>query len=58
MQLGSIANKDRRTGQKSLFGMGSDTSMHGNGDFGTDIEAPQWSEKDLRQAEKERWVSI
>ena len=53
MQLGSIANKDRRTGQKSLFGMGSDTSMRGNGDFGTDIEAPQWSEKDLRQAEKE-----
>ncbi len=54
MQLGSIANKDRRTGQKSLFNIESDTkNMFINGDSGTDIETPEWSEKELRQAEKE-----
>ena len=53
MQMGSIANKDRRTGQKSLFDMGSEMDTTGKGDFGTDIDMNQWSEKEMRQAEKE-----
>jgi len=53
MQMGSIANKDRRTGQKSLFDMGSEMDTTGKGDFGTDINVNQWSEKEMRQAEKE-----
>ncbi|HHT9116398.1 MAG TPA: DNA polymerase III subunit alpha [Candidatus Wunengus californicus] len=53
MQLGSIANKDRRTGQKSLFDMGSEIDTTGKGDAGTDIDVNQWSEKEMRQAEKE-----
>lgn len=53
MQMGSIANKDRRTGQKSLFDMDSEMDTTGKGDFGADINANQWSEKEMRQAEKE-----
>ena len=53
MQMGSIANKDRRTGQKSLFDMGSKMDTTGKGDFGTAIDVNQWSEKEMRQAEKE-----
>ncbi|MEK7788569.1 MAG: DNA polymerase III subunit alpha, partial [Planctomycetota bacterium] len=53
MQMGSIANKDRRTGQKSLFDMGSEMDTTGKGDFGTAIDVNQWSEKEMRQAEKE-----
>jgi len=53
MQMGSIANKDRRTGQKSLFDMGSEMDTIGKGDFGADINVNQWSEKEMRQAEKE-----
>ncbi|MCR4321269.1 MAG: DNA polymerase III subunit alpha [Candidatus Brocadiaceae bacterium] len=53
MQMGSIANKDRRTGQKSLFDMGSEIDTIGKGDAGTDINVNQWSEKEMRQAEKE-----
>ncbi|MDO8743708.1 MAG: DNA polymerase III subunit alpha [Candidatus Brocadiaceae bacterium] len=53
MQMGSIANKDRRTGQKSLFDMGSEIETIGKGDAGTDINVNQWSEKEMRQAEKE-----
>ena len=53
MQMGSIANKDRRTGQKSLFDMGSEMDTIRKGDFGTDINVNQWSEKEMRQAEKE-----
>ncbi len=53
MQMGSIANKDRRTGQKSLFDMGSEMDTTGKGDFGTDIDVNQWSEKEMRLAEKE-----
>lgn len=53
MQLGSIANKDRRTGQKSLFDIGSDLDTFGKGDFGAEIDVDRWSEKEIRQAEKE-----
>jgi len=53
MQMGSIANKDRRTGQKSLFDMGSEIETIGKRDAGTDIDVNQWSEKEMRQAEKE-----
>lgn len=53
MQMGSIANKDRRTGQKSLFDVGSEIETIGKGDAGTDINVNQWSEKEMRQAEKE-----
>jgi DNA polymerase-3 subunit alpha len=53
MQMGSIANKDRRTGQKSLFDMGSEIETIGKGVAGTDINVNQWSEKEMRQAEKE-----
>ncbi|MBM4066471.1 MAG: DNA polymerase III subunit alpha [Planctomycetes bacterium] len=52
MQMGSIANKDRRTGQKSLFDMGSEIETIGKGNFETDTDA-KWSEKEMRQAEKE-----
>jgi len=52
MQMGSIANKDRRTGQKSLFDMGSEIETIGKGDSETDADA-KWSEKEMRQAEKE-----
>ncbi|MDN3511246.1 MAG: DNA polymerase III subunit alpha [Candidatus Jettenia sp.] len=53
MQMGSIANKDRRTGQKSLFAIDTDMDMFGKGDLGKDSDTNQWSEKELRQAEKE-----
>ena len=53
MQLGSIANKDRRKGQKSLFDIGSDMDAVGKGDLGTEIDVERWSEKETRQAEKE-----
>src|SRR3972149_6579061 len=53
MQMGSIANKDRRTGQKSLFDMGSEMDTIGKRDAGTHIDVNQWSEKEMRQAEKE-----
>lgn len=53
MQMGGIASKDRRTGQKSLFDIDSDAGAAGMGGFGaiSDIEA--WTEKEKRQAERE-----
>ncbi|MDO8141617.1 MAG: DNA polymerase III subunit alpha, partial [Candidatus Brocadiales bacterium] len=52
MQMGGIANKDRRTGQKSLFDMGSEIETIGKRNFETDTDV-KWSEKEMRQAEKE-----
>ena len=53
MQMGSIANKDRRTGQKSLFDMSSEVDVIVKSDSGADANVSQWSEKEMRQAEKE-----
>ena len=53
MQMGSIANKDRRTGQKSLFDMSSEVDVIVKSDLGADTNVSQWSEKEMRQAEKE-----
>lgn len=53
MEMGSIANKDKRTGQKSLFDMDSDIDVFKKGNAGKDTDVSQWSEKELRQAEKE-----
>ncbi|HHT9111185.1 MAG TPA: DNA polymerase III subunit alpha [Candidatus Brocadiaceae bacterium] len=53
MQIGSVVNKDRRTGQKSLFKMDDETEVFGKKDFGADAAVPQWNEKEKRQAEKE-----
>ena len=53
MQMGSIANKDRRTGQKSLFDMSSEVDALVKSDPGTDANVGQWTEKEMRQAEKE-----
>ncbi len=53
MEMGNIANKDKRTGQKSLFDMDSDIDVFKKGDVGKDADVSQWSEKELRQAEKE-----
>jgi len=53
MQIGGIANKDRRTGQKSLFNFGDDTVESENPDFSKDTQINNWTERELRQAEKE-----
>lgn len=53
MQIGGIANKDRRTGQKSLFNFGNDTVESENMDFNKDTQINNWTERELRQAEKE-----
>jgi DNA polymerase-3 subunit alpha len=53
MQIGGIANKDRRTGQKSLFNFGDDTVESENLDFSKDTQINNWTERELRQAEKE-----
>ncbi|MDQ1273301.1 MAG: polymerase subunit alpha [Planctomycetota bacterium] len=53
MQLGSIASKERRKGQKSLFDMGSEMDNAGKGDLGTETAVDRWSEKEILQAEKE-----
>lgn len=53
MQIGGIANKDRRTGQKSLFNFGNDTVESENLDFSKETQINNWTEKELRQAEKE-----
>ncbi len=53
MQIGSVVNKDRRTGQKSLFKMDDETEVFGKKDFGADAAVPRWNEKEKRQAEKE-----
>ncbi|HHT9112151.1 MAG TPA: DNA polymerase III subunit alpha [Candidatus Wunengus sp. YC65] len=53
MQMGSIANKDRRTGQKSLFDMSSEVDVIVKSDSGADANVSQWSEKEMRHAEKE-----
>lgn len=53
MQLGGIASKERRKGQKSLFDLGSELDTTGKGDMGTEIAVDRWSEKEILQAEKE-----
>jgi len=53
MQIGGIANKDRRTGQKSLFNFGDDAVESENLDFSKDTQINNWTERELRQAEKE-----
>lgn len=53
MQLGGIAGKERRKGQKSLFAIGSDLDIAVKADAGTETEVKQWTEKEIRQAEKE-----
>ncbi|MCF6155023.1 MAG: DNA polymerase III subunit alpha [Candidatus Brocadia sp.] len=53
MQIGSIANKDRRIGQKSLFDIPSNLDQSGKKDFPEESDVERWSEKEIRQAEKE-----
>ncbi len=53
MQMGSMANKDRRTGQKSLFDISASMDTLGKGGFVAEIDMDRWSEKEMRQAEKE-----
>jgi DNA polymerase-3 subunit alpha len=53
MQVGSIANKDRRIGQKSLFDIPSNIELPGEKDFTEESGVERWSEKEIRQAEKE-----
>ncbi len=53
MQIGSIANKDRRVGQKSLFDMPIDLNLPGKKGSSEEPDVERWSEKEIRQAEKE-----
>ncbi len=53
MEMGSIANKDKRTGQRSLFDMSSEIDMFKKKGTGENAGVNQWSEKEIRQAEKE-----
>lgn len=53
MQLGGIASKERRKGQKSLFDIESDLDISVREDTGAEADVKQWSEKEIRQAEKE-----
>ncbi len=53
MQIGGIANKDLRTGQKSLFNFGNDAVESENLDFSNDTQINNWTERELGQAEKE-----
>ncbi len=53
MQLGGIASKERRKGQKSLFDIESDLDIGVKEDTGAEADVKQWSEKEIRQAEKE-----
>ncbi|MDG6027398.1 MAG: DNA polymerase III subunit alpha [Candidatus Brocadia sp.] len=53
MQLGGIANKEKRKGQKSLFDIGSDLDMAVKGNTGAEADVKPWSEKEILQAEKE-----
>ncbi|MCF6157890.1 MAG: DNA polymerase III subunit alpha [wastewater metagenome] len=53
MQMGSMANKDRRTGQKSLFSPDSDLDIFKEEESGIDGTVSCWSEKETRQAERE-----
>ncbi|NUO08370.1 MAG: DNA polymerase III subunit alpha [Candidatus Brocadia sp.] len=53
MQVGSIANKDRRIGQKSLFDISSGLDLSEKRDSMEEVDVERWSEKEMRQAEKE-----
>lgn len=53
LQIGSIANKDRRTGQKSLFKLGNEMDLMVKPDLGIDGNAIRWTEQETRNAEKE-----
>ncbi|KXK29481.1 MAG: DNA polymerase III alpha subunit [Candidatus Brocadia sinica] len=53
MQIGGIANKDRRIGQKSLFDIPSNLDLPGKKDFPGEADVERWTEKEIRQAEKE-----
>ncbi len=53
MQIGSVANKDRRIGQKSFFDISGDVNLPGNKNIPEESDVERWSEKEIRQAEKE-----
>ncbi|MGQ3684502.1 MAG: DNA polymerase III subunit alpha [Candidatus Loosdrechtia sp.] len=53
MEMGGVANKDRRTGQKSLFNLDSDLPLFKKEDPEADDNVVRWSEKEICQAEKE-----
>jgi len=53
LQMGIIANKDRRTGQKSLFKLGNEMDLMVKTDLGSDGNVVRWTEQETRNAEKE-----
>lgn len=53
MEMGGIANKDKRSGQKSLFNHDSDLPLFKKEDLEIDGNVNRWSEKEICQAEKE-----